>query len=106
MRRGSHGRMKPFNARAESWVKYTERLEQILSQMESRRLRRSKPTLAVVGEETFTYHPIRSLTSSAKLSDKTFAELVELMKKHSKTVVGAWNDPRWETTPGSFYPSV
>ena len=20
--------------------------------------------------------------------------------------VGAWNDPRWEMTPGSFYPSV
>ena len=24
----------------------------------------------------------------------------------SYTGVGVWNDPRWEMTPGSFYPSV
>ena len=78
---GSHGRMKAFDARAESWVEYTERLEQyFIANGITEAAKKRAVLLAVVGVES--YHLIRSLAAPAKPSEKSFEELVEIMKKH------------------------
>ncbi len=71
---GSHGRMK-------AWVEYTERLEQyFIANGITEAAKKRAVLLAVVGVES--YHLIRSLAAPTKPSEKSFEELVELMRKH------------------------
>jgi len=76
-----HGRLREFNAASENWSEYVERLEQycIANDIEDAGKKRAI-LLSVVGATT--YHLMRSLTAPTLPSEKTYAELVELMKKH------------------------
>ena len=76
-----HGRMREFNSAIESWPEYIERLEQyfITNDIVDGDKKRVI-LLSVVGAAT--YHLIRSLTAPSKPSEKAYADLVELVKKH------------------------
>ncbi len=73
--------MREFSASSESWVEYVERLEQYFIANDIADANKKRAILlSVVGAST--YHLLRSLVVPAKPSEKTFAEIVELVKKH------------------------
>ncbi len=75
-----HGSIGEFNAVVD-WTAYTERLEQCLTanNVEDATKRRAV-LLSVCGAST--YKLIRSLVAPGKPTDRTFKELVELLKEH------------------------
>ncbi len=81
----THGSIGEFNATIEDWISYTERLEHYFTANgiaaghgETRRA----ILLSVCGPST--YQLIRNLVSPAKTSEKTYAQLVQLVKEHQQ----------------------
>ena len=81
----THGSIGEFNAAIEDWISYTERLEQYFTangvataQADKRR------AILLSGCGPTTYQLIRSLVSPAKTTDKTYAELVKLVREHQQ----------------------
>ena len=81
----THGTVGEFNAAMEDWISYTERLEQYFTangigadQAEKRRA----ILLSVCGPTA--YQLIRNLVSPAKPTEKSFAQLVELVREHQQ----------------------
>lgn len=85
MAQGYIGHIGAFNSESEDWVSYTERLEHyfVANGIDDADKRRAT-LLSVCGPTT--YQLIRDLLSPAKPSDKTFEELVALVKEHHQPV--------------------
>ena len=79
----THGSLNEFDSSKEDWVSYTERLQQYFianSIPEDAGEKRRALLLSACGPST--YQLIRSLVSPAQPKEKTFEELVEVVKKH------------------------
>ena len=80
-----HGTIGDFQPGVEDWVSYTERLEQYFTAngiaTDAAEQRRAI-LLSVCGPAT--YQLIRNLVAPAKPTDKTFAQLVALVKEHQQ----------------------
>ena len=81
----THGTVGEFNHRVEDWVSYSERLEQYFTAngigTEGADLtKRRAILLSCCGPAT--YQLIRNLVAPEKPTDKTFAQLVELVRDH------------------------
>ena len=79
-----HGSISEFNPRLEDWTCYTERLEHyfIANGIKDDALDQRRAILLSVCGPT-TYQLIRNLVSPNKPTDKTYAELVKLVKDHN-----------------------
>ena len=81
-----HGVISEYEASKEDWTSYTERLQQhfaaneIVSEDKQRAI-----LISVCGAET--YQLLRSLLAPVKPAEKTFVQLVELMKNHLQLVI-------------------
>jgi len=74
------GKMEEYNEN-DSWIEYTERLEYYFAASEIRDNNKKRAVLlGVCGGKT--YKPIRNLVNSRKPTNKSFAELVNLVKNH------------------------
>ena len=76
----SLGRVRAFNASSETWVEYTERLGQYFIAKDTPDEIKRPILLSQVGAST--YHLIKSLTAPSQPTEKTYAELVVLVRKH------------------------
>ena len=79
----THGSLNEFDSSKEDWVSYTEWLQQYFianSIPEDAGEKRRALLLSACGPST--YQLIRSLVSPAQSKEKTFEELVEVVKKH------------------------
>ena len=83
----THGTGGEFNSGVEDWVSYSERLEQyfaangIGTEVADQATHRAI-LLSCCGPPT--YHLIRNLVAPEKPTDKTFEQLVELMRDHQQ----------------------
>ena len=77
-----HGTVGEFHSDQEGWVSYTERLEQyfIVNSISAEVDKRRAILLSSCG--ALTYQLIRNLVVPGKPTDKTFAEIVTLMRDH------------------------
>ena len=84
----THGKIGEFNSQREDWMAYSERLEEyfIANDIESADKKKAI-LLSVVGAET--YQLIRSLVAPAKPKEKTFDELVKLVREHHQPIPSA-----------------
>ena len=75
------GSIETFYLHADNWLEYIERVEQyfIANGIDSAEKKRGI-LLTVVGSETYSL--IRNLLTPVKPSEKTFAEIVEILKTH------------------------
>ena len=85
MATATHGSIEAFNVNPanEDWISYTERLEQYFTANDIKAEEADKRRailLSVCGAST--YQLIRNLLTPAKPTDKTFAQLVALVKDH------------------------
>ena len=77
----THGSLGEFNSSKEGWVSYTERLEQYFAANEVVSADKQRAILLTCcGPDT--YQLIKSLLAPAKPTDKSFQELVQLVKDH------------------------
>ena len=78
----THGTVGAFDPSNETWVSYSERLEQYFIANDVDAAAKKKTVLlSVCG--TATYQLIRNLVVPGKPTDKSFDELVKLVKNHS-----------------------
>ena len=76
-----HGVISEFEAGKEDWTSYTERLQQYFAANEIVSEDKQRAILiSVCGAET--YQLLKSLLAPVKPAEKTFVQLVELMKNH------------------------
>lgn len=77
----SHGRIGEFNPQREDWTSYIERLKEYFIANDLEEATKQKAILlSVVGAET--YQLMRSLTAPKKPTEKSFDQLVALVKEH------------------------
>ena len=77
----THGRIEEFNAQRDDWTSYTERLQEYFVANEVEEAAKQKAVLLrVVGAET--YQLMRSLTAPQKPTEKSFEQLVTIVKEH------------------------
>ena len=81
----THGSIGEFNSGVEDWVSYSERLEHYfgangIGTNEAALKKRTSILLTCCSPAA--YQPIRNLTSPGRPTDKTFPELVTLVKEH------------------------
>ena len=83
MAQGSIGHIGEFHSASEDWISYTERLElYFVANGIKDATKRRAILLSVCGSST--YQLIRDLLSPTKPTEKTFAELVTLVKEHQQ----------------------
>ena len=77
----THRRFGEFNPQREDWTSYTERLQEyfIANKIEDA-AKKKAVLLSIVGAET--YQLMRNLTAPEKPTEKTFDQLVKLVKEH------------------------
>ena len=76
-----HGSNSEFEAGREDWISYTERLQQYFVTNDVEAVDKQKSILlSVCGAQT--YQLLKNLLAPEKPSDKSFVELVQLMKDH------------------------
>jgi hypothetical protein len=76
-----HGSIGPFNPDEEEWTSYTERMEQYFVANEVTDPSKQRGILlSVCGAST--YQLVRNLVAPNKPSDRSFAEIVKLVKDH------------------------
>ena len=75
------GTLEKFELQTDNWLEYVERIEQyfIANAIDSADKKRGI-LLTVIGSETYSL--LRSLISPAKPADKTFTQLVDVLKSH------------------------
>ena len=83
----THGSIGEFNASIEDWTAYTERLEQYftangIGSSQAQAEQRRAILLAVCGPAT--YQLIRSLSSPAKPSERTYKQIIKLVQEHQQ----------------------
>ena len=77
----THGWIGEFNPQREDWTSYTERLQEYFAANEIAEAAKQKAVLlSVVGVET--YQLMRSLTAPQKPTEKSFEQLVTIVKEH------------------------
>lgn len=77
----SHGRIGEINPQREDWTSYIERLNEYFIANDLKEAAKQKAILlSVVGAET--YQLMRSLTAPNKPTEKSFDQLVALVKEH------------------------
>ncbi|CAL9701112.1 unnamed protein product [Knipowitschia caucasica] len=74
------GSMDPFDSTTDDWVEYTERVSQYFVANDIAAEKHVAVLLSAMGGKS--YGLLRSLTAPDKPSDKTFDELVKVMKEH------------------------
>ena len=74
------GSINPFESNTETWTSYQERLEQYFIVNDIAAEKRVAGLLTLLGERTYCL--LRSLTSPAKPSEKTYKELCDLLSTH------------------------
>jgi hypothetical protein len=74
------GNINPFESNTETWTSYQERLEQYFIVNDIAAEKRVAGLLTLLGERTYCH--LRSLTSPAKPSEKTYKELCHLLRTH------------------------
>ena len=77
----THGTIGAFEPNTETWVTYTERLEQYFIANDVDAAEKKRAILLSVCGAT-TYQLIRNLVAPGKPTSKTFDELVKLVKDH------------------------
>jgi len=75
------GKIEEYNEN-DSWIEYTERLEQYFAANEIRTTTRNGRFCSVYVERKLTIKLIRNLVNPRKPTDKSFGELVILVKNH------------------------
>ena len=76
-----HGSLAPFNKDKETWEVYTERLDFYFEAHDiAAEERKRSILLSVCGSAT--YEELRNLVQPASLKDKSYKDLVDIMKKH------------------------
>ena len=81
----THGSIEAFNSTIEDWTSYTERLEQYFTANKigtGEAERRRAILLSICGPTTFQL--IHSLVAPAKVTDKSYTQLVELVREHQQ----------------------
>ena len=80
-----HGNIGEFDADREDWVSYTERLSQyfIANGISEDAARKQAILLSVCGASM--YQLMRNLSAPAKLTEKSFSELVKLVLDHHQS---------------------
>ena len=75
------GTLEKFELQTDNWLEYVERIEQyfIANAIDEADKKRGI-LLTVIGSETYSL--LRSLISPAKPADKTFSQLVDVLKAH------------------------
>ena len=77
----THGRIGEFNQQREDWISYSERLQEYFAANEIEAAAKKKAILlSIVGAET--YQLMRSLAAPQKLTEKSYDQLVDLVKEH------------------------
>ena len=79
------GKTSPFNPKEEEWTQYIERLQHFFTANGHTEAAKKKSILLTAIGPT-AYKILSSLTSPAKPGDKTYNELVEIMKTHYSPV--------------------
>lgn len=77
----SFGRVEPFDSEIETWSQYAERLEHYFLANDVQDAAKKRAIFLTVLGPT-TYSLLRSLLAPAKLTDKTFEELVQVLGIH------------------------
>ncbi|XP_061131472.1 uncharacterized protein LOC133171215 [Syngnathus typhle] len=77
---GILGNMDIFDSSVEDWTTYVERVEQYCLANEIQDERKVAVLLSVMGAKM--YNLLRSLVAPAKPADKTFDEIMQIMKSH------------------------
>ncbi|XP_061128573.1 uncharacterized protein LOC133150206 [Syngnathus typhle] len=77
---GILGNMDVFDSSVEDWTTYVERVEQYCLANEIQDERKVAVLLSVMGAKM--YNLLRSLVAPAKPADKTFDEIMQIMKSH------------------------
>ena len=76
-----YGKIDEFNAECEDWMQYTERLTQyFIANKITDNDQRRVILLSVIGSKT--YGLLRSLVTPDKPADKSYEDIVDLLKKH------------------------
>ena len=74
------GSLEPFDNGRESWTEYVERMEFFFVANDIQEAKKKAVLLSVVGAKTFKL--IKTLLAPQKPSDKSFEQLVQLVKDH------------------------
>ena len=77
----THGSVGKFSGGSETWVSYIERLQQYFVTNNIKGNERQRAVLVSICG-TSTYQLTRSVVSPAKPTEKTFGELVTLLREH------------------------
>ena len=77
----THGTIGPFQHEKEDWTSYTERLEQYFAASDVQNAVKQR-ALLLSSCGASTYQAIRNLTAPNKLTERTFKEIVALVKDH------------------------
>ncbi|XP_069103892.1 uncharacterized protein [Argopecten irradians] len=77
---GNKGRIDIFDSSVETWDSESERLDQYFICNDVKNEKKVAALLSLMGGPTYTL--LRGLTAPAKPSDKTYDELVNLLKNH------------------------
>ena len=77
----THGNIRQFDRGVEDWTAYCERLEQYFMANDVKDAGKQRAILLSVGGAA-TYQLIRNLVAPGKPTDKSFADLVKLVKEH------------------------
>ena len=76
-----HGLLNEFEASREDWTSYTERLQQYFAANDVDSAEKQRAILlSVCGAQT--YQLLKNLLAPEKPTDKSFSDLVQLMKNH------------------------
>ena len=79
------GHIGEFQPDSEDWISYTERLQlYFVANGIDDRTRRKAILLSICGPSTYMYQLIRDLLAPTAPTDKTFDELVSLVKEHQQ----------------------